>query len=123
MHGFLDEERKIEVLQSADVHVCWSDGEGWGQVVLEAAAVGVPTIGRRVTGLQDAIVDGVTGWLVDDIDGLADALQAVRSRLADPQQRAELAAECRMRAYDFSWPRMQRAVREYVAARLITSAD
>lgn len=123
MHGFLDEDRKIEVLQAADVHVCWSDGEGWGQVVLEAAAVGVPTVGRRVTGLQDAIVEGETGWLVDDIDGLADALHAAQPRLANPRLRAELAAACRMRAYDYSWPRMQRAVREYVAARLTPTAD
>lgn len=119
-HGFLDEHDKIEVLQQADVHVCWSDGEGWGQVVLEAAAVGVPTVGRRVTGLQDAIVDGETGWLAEDADALADTLLKVRPQLADPIRRAELAAACRERAHDYSWPRMQRAFREYVAARLGT---
>lgn len=123
MHGFLSEADKIAVLRAADVHVCWSDGEGWGQVVLEAAAVGVPTIGRRVTGLQDAIVDGETGWLVDDAGGLADAITKIRPVLADPVRRAELAERCRARADDFSWPRMQRAVREYVAARLVGTAS
>ena len=39
--------------------------EGWGQVVLEAAAHGVPTLARDVPGLRDSIRDGVTGWLVD----------------------------------------------------------
>ncbi|UMG92151.1 porin PorA family protein [Nocardioides sp. TF02-7] len=49
-HGFVDEERKAQLLARASVHVCASDAEGWGQAVVEAAAYGVPTVARDVPG-------------------------------------------------------------------------
>jgi glycosyltransferase involved in cell wall biosynthesis len=39
--------------------------EGFGSIVIDAAAMSVPSIGYRVTGLVDAIVDDVTGVLVE----------------------------------------------------------
>ncbi|WP_162786730.1 glycosyltransferase family 4 protein [Janibacter anophelis] len=50
--------------------------EGFPNVVLEAAAHGVPTIASDVTGCRDAIVDGSTGVLVphDDVHALAAAM-------------------------------------------------
>ena len=41
-----------------------SHREGFGTVVIEAAAMSVPTVGSNITGLVDAIEDGVTGLLV-----------------------------------------------------------
>ena len=38
--------------------------EGFGTVILEAAAMGLPSIGSNIYGLKDAIVDGETGLLV-----------------------------------------------------------
>ena len=37
--------------------------EGFGMVLIEAAAVGIPTIGSRIYGICDAVQDGVTGLL------------------------------------------------------------
>lgn len=50
--------------------------EGFPNVVLEAAALGVPTVTTRATGAVDSVVDGETGYLVavDDPDELADRL-------------------------------------------------
>lgn len=50
--------------------------EGFGNVVLEAGAAGIPVVGCRVTGVVDAVVDGVTGILIPagDVSALADAL-------------------------------------------------
>lgn len=47
--------------------------EGFPNVVLEAAAMEVPTVGFRSTGIVDAIEDGVTGDVVAqrDVDALA----------------------------------------------------
>jgi len=39
--------------------------EGFGSVVLEAAATGIPAIGSRIYGVEDAIVDGQTGFLFE----------------------------------------------------------
>jgi len=48
----------------ADLLVLPSYREGFGTVVIEAAAMEVPTIGTDIYGLSDAIVDGETGLLV-----------------------------------------------------------
>lgn len=46
--------------------------EGFPNVVLEAAAAGVPAIVSRATGAVDSVVDSETGWLfdVDDVEAL-----------------------------------------------------
>ena len=36
--------------------------EGFPNVVLEAAASGVPAIASDATGCSDAVIDGLTGW-------------------------------------------------------------
>ncbi len=61
--------------------------EGFGTVVIEAAAMELPTVGTRIYGLSDAVEDGVTGMLVPprDVEALAGAMRAMlddRSRLA-----------------------------------------
>lgn len=45
--------------------------EGFGTVVIEAAAMEVPTLGTKITGLCDAIEDGVTGILAEPENVLA----------------------------------------------------
>ena len=58
------------VLAGADVLCLPSYREGFGNVVIEAASMGIPTIGYKIYGLTDAIVDGETGLCVElgDID-------------------------------------------------------
>jgi glycosyltransferase involved in cell wall biosynthesis len=53
--------------------------EGFGTVVIEAAAIKVPTLGTKIIGLKDAIVDGVTGLIVEPKDSVA--LKEAMSRL------------------------------------------
>ncbi|WP_294177998.1 glycosyltransferase family 4 protein [uncultured Schumannella sp.] len=47
------------------------DMEGFGLVVVEAAQAGLVPVAARLEGLQDAIVDGETGYLVDSGDAEA----------------------------------------------------
>ena len=51
-------------LSISHVLVIPSYREGFGTVVIEAASMGVPAIGSKIYGLQDAILDQVTGLLV-----------------------------------------------------------
>ncbi|MFA6548255.1 MAG: glycosyltransferase family 4 protein [Candidatus Magasanikbacteria bacterium] len=39
--------------------------EGWGTVFLEAAACGLPVVAGRVGGVEEAVLDGETGMVVD----------------------------------------------------------
>jgi glycosyltransferase involved in cell wall biosynthesis len=60
----------------ADVLVLPSYREGFGSVVIEAAACEVPTIAYKIDGLVDAVIDGETGLLVPlaDVSALANAM-------------------------------------------------
>ena len=54
-----------EFMQSADVFCLPSYREGFGLSVIEAAACGVPALVSNIYGLNDTVIDGVTGWKHD----------------------------------------------------------
>jgi phosphatidylinositol alpha-1,6-mannosyltransferase len=64
-----------EVYSHLPRNIQWSF-EGYGIVYLEAGACGKPVVATRSGGVPDAVVDGETGFLVDeeDADGVAAAL-------------------------------------------------
>jgi glycosyltransferase involved in cell wall biosynthesis len=100
-HGHVDDDTKHHVLQQCWVHVLPSRKEGWGLAVVEAGQHCVPTIGYRGSGgLTDSIVDGVTGLLVDDRQGLVDGLDRL---LSDHVLREQLGAKAQARSGEFSW--------------------
>jgi glycosyltransferase involved in cell wall biosynthesis len=108
-HGHVDDETKHRVLQQSWVHVLPSRKEGWGLAVTEAGQHSVPTIGYRSSGgLTDSIVDGVTGVLVDDHDGLVDQLERL---LTDQVLREQLGAKAQARSGEFSWQQSADAMR------------
>jgi glycosyltransferase involved in cell wall biosynthesis len=57
--GFTDRPERL--MAASDVLCLPSHREGFGSVVIEAAAVGLPSVVSRIYGLVDAIVEGVTG--------------------------------------------------------------
>jgi len=73
--GFVTEEQKFKLLGKAHLLIDPSVREGWGLVVIEAAAVETPTVGYNVAGLKDSIVDGKTGLLCNpDPDSCSEAV-------------------------------------------------
>jgi len=105
--GNIDEQHKIELLQRAEVFihtpVTAEDGgfEGFGIVYLEAAASGTPSIGTLDCGAEDAIVDGETGFLVEQE---VDAIEAVlASLLTDAGLRERQSAAGRTYAASQTW--------------------
>jgi glycosyltransferase involved in cell wall biosynthesis len=88
--------RPEDYLDASDVLILPSYREGFGTVVIEAAAMGRPTIGTNIYGLTDAIVDGKTGLLVPvgDVDALTDAMR----RMLDRKLIERLGAGARERA-------------------------
>jgi glycosyltransferase involved in cell wall biosynthesis len=64
-------------MAAADLFCLPSYREGFGSVIIEAAACGLPAIGSNIYGLSDAIVDNETGILVNarSVDQLAAAMK------------------------------------------------
>jgi glycosyltransferase involved in cell wall biosynthesis len=93
MTGYDPEPEKY--LAMADLLCLPSYREGFGNVVIEAGALGVPTVGTRIDGLRDAIVDGVTGLLVPpkDATALAGALARLLKNESERKQMGNAARE------------------------------
>ena len=88
--GHIPETEKVAHYNLADVYVMPSTGEGFGIVLIEAAACGVPVVGSRVDGSREALLDGRLGRLVDPAcpHELLDAVSAVLEK-GSPRQRID----------------------------------
>ncbi len=62
--GRVSEIQKFDLLRKANVLLVPSIREGWGVSVIEANAMGTPSVGYDVEGLRDSIIQGVTGLRV-----------------------------------------------------------
>jgi glycosyltransferase involved in cell wall biosynthesis len=102
LRGFVDEDEKVRLLQTAHVLASASEKEGWGLTVLEAAACGTPSVTSDVPGLRDAVRDGETGVLVPSGDVAAMTL-ALRRVLDDGAWRERLGAAALRWAARFTW--------------------
>jgi phosphatidyl-myo-inositol dimannoside synthase len=66
--GYIPESEKVAHYNLADVYVMPSRGEGFGIVLLEALACGVPVVGSRTDGSRETLLDGKLGHVVDPVD-------------------------------------------------------
>ena len=100
-HGHVDDAERDRLLSRAWVALLPSAREGWALSVVEAAAQGTPTIAyRSAGGVNESILDGRTGVLVD---GPGEAAEAVRELLDQPSRLREMADAARAHAAGFSW--------------------
>ena len=71
-YGIVSEEKKNALLIESDIFVMLSrnteagDVEGFGIALIEANAFGIPTIGSKNCGIEDAIDDSKSGVLIDN---------------------------------------------------------
>lgn len=90
--------------QAADVFVFPSLIEGFGLVILEAMASGLPVITTPNTGGRDVIQDGVDGFIVPIRD-----VEAIKQRLVylyeNPAERLRMGRAARKKAEQYSWER------------------
>jgi glycosyltransferase involved in cell wall biosynthesis len=106
--GHVTDADKYDYLERAWVHVLPSLKEGWGLAIVEAARVGTPSVAyRSAGGVQESILDGVTGLLADGPDDLS---TCVSTLLRDHQLRDDLGLKARARTDEFSWDAATRRI-------------
>lgn len=106
------------VLAEAQVFVLTSRWEGLPLTILEAMRAGLPVVASDVGGVREAVVDGLTGFLVPrgDVSHLRERLGVL---LTDPKLRVQMGMAARKRYEEhFTAERMVEAVWE-VYTRLL----
>ncbi|WP_349675724.1 MULTISPECIES: glycosyltransferase [unclassified Thiothrix] len=104
-------------IDAADVLCLPSYREGFGSSIIEAAAMGVPSIASRIYGITDAIVEGKTGLLF--APGNIDEIQLAMQTMLDETIRKNLSNYAQERAKrDFSAERITQDWLDYYAAVL-----
>ncbi len=86
-------------MAAADIFCLPSYREGFGQVVIEAAACGVPTVATRIYGITDAVEDDFSGLLFPpgDVTELTDKLMML---IDDAELRMTMGETAKVRAID-----------------------
>jgi glycosyltransferase involved in cell wall biosynthesis len=110
--GRVGDDELVDWYRRAWVVASTSQREGWGMTLTEAAACGTPAVATNIAGHSDAVVDGESGLLVDEVDGLSDALGRV---LGDEVLRSRLSKGAVAHARWFTWDATARRALEALA--------
>lgn len=115
--GALPRAQLLELMKEADLLVFPSLAEGFGLVIGEAMAAGVPVLTTSNTGGPELITDGREGWCVPAHD--AGAL-AERMEWASAHRDAlyEMGALARLRAEQWTWADYRRRLGDELSARM-----
>jgi glycosyltransferase involved in cell wall biosynthesis len=105
----------VAAYRSADIFVFPSVAEGFGQVLLEALACGLPILSTTHTAAPDLIEDGVQGFIVEPRrpDLIADRIDWALHHRAEV---AEMGSQARLCAEQFTWQRFRDGVVQAVEA-------
>lgn len=100
--GTIKDSRKATLYDLADLFIMPNiriagDAEGFGISIIEAAAYGTPAIAANLEGIRDAVLENITGTLVESANVEAYTLAIQRARF-DPES---VKAACRQN-YDWS---------------------
>jgi alpha-maltose-1-phosphate synthase len=107
--GPVSRSRVIEELQQASVFVLASVHDGFGLVLAQAMACGLPVIATEATGIRELITDGVEGIVVPAPPDALELAEAMDSLLSDGDRAAAMGVAGRRRMESFGgWDRYGR---------------
>jgi glycosyltransferase involved in cell wall biosynthesis len=108
--GYVPEADKVRYYNLADVFVQTSKLEGFGLVVAEAMACGVPVVVSRVGSLPEVVADGVTGYLCE-LDDVGTFAASIMRLLDDDSLRHQMGQAAQVQARQrFDWDEAARSV-------------
>ena len=117
-HGNLDDESRNTLYARSNAFVMPVskdpvDKEGFGLVFLEAAQFGVPSITTRIEGVDEAVIDGETGILLNDQneERLAEAILLLAKQ---PETSERMGDAARERSKEFSCEKQFEKLKPYL---------
>ena len=113
--GRLTDAELLSVYRRAWVVGSTSVREGWGMTLTEAAACGTPAVATRISGHEDAVVDGESGFLVSSVPELVEATGSI---LSNPMLRRRLSQGALRRAEQMTWERTAEVALRTLAAQV-----
>ena len=111
----------LEEYAASDVFVFPSLAEGFGHVLLEAMASGLPIVSTNRTAAPDLTTEGVEGFIAEAGDP-ASLVAAIRHFVSDPSKVRTMGKASRARAEQFTWARFRNCISESVAQSITNSA-
>ena len=109
--GFAGDTEKLNIMKSSWLAVSTSMKEGWGLTILEANACKVPAVCFDVPGLNEAVLNGKTGFLVRDKD---ESVEKCIKILEDKKLREKLSDNALEWSKKFSWENTARKSLELI---------
>jgi len=107
LHNVDNFDELVNIYKNAELFLLMSqnkghDVEGFGMVFLEAAACGLPVVGSKDCGVEEAILEDGNGFLVGerDVDGFANAVIKI---LSDEQLKSSMSQQSLVFAKSQSW--------------------
>ncbi|MDE1171178.1 MAG: glycosyltransferase family 4 protein [Verrucomicrobium sp.] len=112
--GAVPEERLAATYDQCDFHVMTSRAlpksvEGFGLSYLEAGVFGKPSIACRTGGVEEAVLDGLSGILVEE-GNQKELVEALRRLIEDAELRQVLGEGARAHALSHDWQEAARVV-------------
>jgi len=83
--------------------------EGFGFVYLEASAHGLPIIAHKIGGVEDAVLDGVTGFLIKP-ESTAELTEKINLLVNDQSMLKEIGENGRKWAKQHNWSKVVKAL-------------
>jgi glycosyltransferase involved in cell wall biosynthesis len=100
--GWVDANRRSELLNGADVFVLPSHNEGLPMAILEAMAASLPIISTRVGGIPELVRNDVDGFLIEPKDTVALSHALLSAALRRPEAKGMGASGRERVAAEFS---------------------
>jgi phosphatidylinositol alpha-mannosyltransferase len=101
--GMVAPQDKASVLASGTIYVAPNTGgESFGIVLLEAMAAGTPVVASDLEAFKRVLDNGKAGITFEN-ENPADLAKVISDLLANPNRRAQLSEQGRLRAAEFDW--------------------
>lgn len=103
MGKITDPDRLVDLYNAADVFITPSLADTYPNVILEAQACGLPTVGFRTGGIPEMITPGFNGFVTEsnDADGLRKGIEQVLQSTDFNREAIALNLVQRQKNYDF----------------------